>query len=247
MQKEHWQKIEEIFHAAAEYHGREREEYLRRVCKSDQPMLLEIVELLKEHENPSTSLEGSVLDIGLRMFDARELGGRTGESIGHLRIGHLLGRGGMGEIYASEDTKLGRTVAIKVVNEIFALDPERIRRFRNEANAASRVSHRNVAKLYELCEIDGEHLIVMELVDGINLRQHLTEPLPLDNALNFAIQIASALAAAHAVGVVHRDIKPENIIVKPDGTVKVLDFGLAKLVSPIGEGLFTFRAVKTSN
>ena len=236
MRREHWQKIEEIFHAAVEYHGREREEYLGRVCKDDQDMLLEIVELLKEHESPSTSLGSSVLDVGLQIFDKPESGDRTGESIGHLRIGHLVGRGGMGEIYAAEDTKLGRKVAIKLVNELFALDAERISRFRKEADAASRVSHPNVAKLYELCEIDGEHLIVMELVDGVNLRQHLTELLSPGKAIDIAIQIASALTAAHAVGVVHRDIKPENIIITPDGTIKVLDFGLAKLVSPIGDG-----------
>lgn len=236
MRREHWQKIEEIFNVAVEYHGRERDEYLRRACKDDQRTLLEIAELLKEHESPSPSLENSVLDIGLQMLEERELGGRTGESIGHLRIGNLIGRGGMGEIYAAEDTQIGRPVAIKLVNGLFALDAERIRRFQKEAEAASRVSHPNVAKLFELCEIDGEHLIVMELVDGVNLRQHLIERLAPGKALDITIQVASALTAAHAAGVVHRDIKPENIIITPGGSIKVLDFGLAKLVEPIGEG-----------
>ena len=236
MQKERWQKLEAIFASASEVHGAERDEMLRVTCHDDEAMCSEIGALLEEHDNLSTSLDTSVFDIGLQILDGNSADKRIGETLGHFIFGRLIGRGGMGEIYAAEDTKLGRKVAIKLVNELFALDPERIRRFRKEAKAASRVSHRNVAKLYELCEIDGENLIVMEFVDGINLRKHLASSISLGKALDIAIQISLGLAAAHAVGVVHRDIKPENIIITPDGTVKVLDFGLAKLVKPIGDG-----------
>src|SRR5687768_7622132 len=142
----------------------------------------------------------------------------------------------MGDVYAGEDTRNQRAVAIKFANQLFELDSERIRRFRKEANAASRVSHSNVAKLYELCEFGDEHLIVMEFVDGVNLREYMAEGVPTVEALDIAIQIGEALAAAHSVGVVHRDIKPENIVVQPNGIIKVLDFGLAKLVDPIGHG-----------
>lgn len=231
-----WQKIETIFEAASDLNGAEREEYLNAACADDEPLLSEVVALLLEHDRPSASLDAPVFDVGLQILDATSSEGRSGSTIGRFKLGELLGRGGMGQIYAAVDEEQGRTVAIKLVNEVFALDPERIRRFRKEASAASRVSHPNVAKLYELCDIGGEHLMVMELVDGVNLRQFMADTMSPITALDIAIQIASALEAAHSAGVVHRDIKPENIIITPDGTVKVLDFGLAKLVDPIGEG-----------
>ena len=236
MQKERWQKIEEIFFAAAEFHGPARENFLRDNCLGDEAMLSEIRALLAEHESPSTSLDTPVFDIGVQMLDGNDVDKRTGETIGHFKLGRLIGRGGMGEVYAAEDQKLGRKVAVKLLNKLFALDPERIRRFRKEAKAVSRVVHPNVAKLYEVCEIDGENLIVMEFVEGINLRKHLAVSIPLGEAIDIVIQIASALGAAHTAGVVHRDIKPENIVITPNGAIKVLDFGLAKLVSPIGDG-----------
>lgn len=229
--QERWQKLEEIFHAAVELDGAEREGLLKDRCGDDDDMRAEIVALLNEHEDPSTSLESSVFDIGMRVLDERSVDERTGQSLGQFKIGRLIGRGGMGKIYAAEDAKQERQVAIKLLNEHFALDAERVRRFRKEARAVSRISHRNVAELYELCEIDGETLISMELVDGTNLRRRLHERLSVENALDIAIQIASGLAAAHAAGVVHRDIKPENIITTLKGDVKILDFGLAKLVS----------------
>lgn len=234
--QDRWKEIEEIFHTAAAVYGAEREAVLNVACDGDKFLHSELNGLLAEHDAESTSLDDTVFETGLQILDAEVIGGRTGETLGPYRFGRMIGRGGMGDVYAAEDTGLGRTVAIKLVNELFALDPERIRRFRKEANAASRVSHPNVAKLYELCEIGGENIIVMEYVEGANLRHYLADPIPPERALEIAIQIASALAASHAVGVVHRDIKPENIVIGPDWRVKVLDFGLAKLIEPIGEG-----------
>jgi serine/threonine protein kinase len=231
-----WQQIEEIFSASSDIAGTARDEFLRSACHGDEELLFEVNKLLREHDCPSSILDGSSFEIGLKLLDQREVVARIGSNIGRFRIGRLMGRGGMGSVYEAWDTENDRTVAIKLVNEIFALDPERIRRFRKEANAASRVSHPNVPKLYELVEFDNEHLIVMEFVEGVSLRQFMADPIPPEKSLDIAAQIASALVAAHSAGVVHRDIKPENIILTPDGTVKVLDFGLAKLVDPIGAG-----------
>lgn len=250
MQKHRWHKIEEVFNKAVEYQGGERDTYLSNACAGDRSMFLEITDLLAEHETPSLSLDESVLKVGLQLMDEPESGQRTGETIGRFKIGPLIGRGGMGDVYEADDPSLGFKVAIKLVNESFARDPERIKRFRKEAKLASLVSHPNVAKLFEFCEIDGENLIVMELVEGEILRHQLTDAIPRDRALDIAIQISMALAAAHAVGVIHRDIKPENIIITTGGSVKVLDFGLAKLVSPNDDSIADtqgHRARETAN
>lgn len=236
METGRWSKIEENFSGACALQGTAREDFLSSGCSGDRSLYTEVTALLREHETPSAGLDTSVFDVGLQVLDENSADKRAGSILGKYRFGKMIGRGGMGEIYAAEDQVLGRRVAIKLVNELFALDPERIRRFRKEADAASRVSHPNVARLFELCEIDGEHLIVMEFVDGVNLRSLMKTPMPPGRAVNIAVQVVSALVAAHSVGVVHRDIKPENIIILGDGTVKVLDFGLAKLVDPIGEG-----------
>jgi Tol biopolymer transport system component len=136
----------------------------------------------------------------------------------------------MGEVYLAEDTRLGRQVALKLLPATFTSDPDRLRRFQREARATSALNHPNIVTIYEIGEVEGLHFIATEFIEGLTLRQRITASLPeLRVVLELAIQIASALAAAHAAGVVHRDIKPENVMVRPDGLVKVLDFGLAKL------------------
>jgi eukaryotic-like serine/threonine-protein kinase len=157
----------------------------------------------------------------------------TPETISHYRILSKLGAGGMGEVYLAEDLKLGRRVALKLLPAKFTQDPERVRRFEQEARAASATSHPNILTIYEIGHVDTEtgvmHFMAMEFVEGETLRQKMKQGLKLDEAIEIAIQIASALAAAHGVGITHRDIKPENIMLRRDGYVKILDFGLAKL------------------
>jgi eukaryotic-like serine/threonine-protein kinase len=157
----------------------------------------------------------------------------TPETISHYRILSKLGAGGMGEVYLAEDLNLGRRVALKLLPAKFTQDPERVRRFEQEARAASATSHPNILTIYEIGQVKTEtgvtHFMAMEFVEGQTLRHRLKDGLMPDEAIEVAIQIASALAAAHGVGITHRDIKPENIMVRHDGYVKILDFGLAKL------------------
>jgi eukaryotic-like serine/threonine-protein kinase len=146
-------------------------------------------------------------------------------------IRSLLGRGGMGEVYLAEDTRLGRQVALKILPEEFTRDESRLRRFVQEAKSASSLNHPNIITIHEIGEANGAHFIATEFIDGLTLRQRMNvERLSLREAISVAIEVASALAAAHAVGLAHRDIKPENVMLRPDGYVKVLDFGLAKSI-----------------
>ena len=156
---------------------------------------------------------------------------KAGQTIGHYEILSILGKGGMGEVYLARDTKLRRNVALKFLPDLFTKDQERLRRFEREARAASALNHPNIITIYEIGEADGHRFMATEFVDGETLRQPIAAgPLKLSEALNIAEQIASALAEAHAAGIIHRDIKPENIVLRRDGIVKVLDFGLAKLM-----------------
>ena len=159
--------------------------------------------------------------------DAQSL---LGKSISHFQILSLLGKGGMGEVYAARDTRLDRKVALKLLPAEFTSDADRTRRFEREARAASALNHPNILTIYDIGVDDGRHFITAELVEGVTLRQKLAgHNLSLAEAIEIAVQIASALDAAHSAGIVHRDVKPENVMVRPDGLVKVLDFGLAKL------------------
>jgi eukaryotic-like serine/threonine-protein kinase len=151
--------------------------------------------------------------------------------VSHYRLGEEIGRGGMGVVYRATDTRLGRALAIKMLPADATADPDRNARFVREAQAASALNHPHIVTIYDIDEADGVTFIAMELVDGTPLDQLLAEgPLPVPRALEYAAQTAAALDAAHATGIVHRDIKPGNIMVTRDGRVKVLDFGLAKLV-----------------
>ena len=157
----------------------------------------------------------------------------TGTRLGRYEIRSKIGEGGMGEVYLAQDTKLDRTVAIKVLPADLANDQSRMRRFTQEARTASSLSHPNVAHIYEIEEIEGMHFIAMEYIEGETLREKLARaPLDLHEILEISIQIAAALSAAHAAAITHRDIKPDNVMLRHDGYVKVLDFGLAKLSEP---------------
>ncbi len=156
-----------------------------------------------------------------------------GSQLLHYRIESHLGSGGMGEVYRASDTRLGRSVAIKVLPELFALDPERVARFEREARLLASLNHPNIAGLYGLEPADGKFFLVMELIEGETIAQRIQRgPLPVEEALAYARQIAEALESAHEKGVIHRDLKPANVKITPDGKIKVLDFGLAKAMDP---------------
>src|SRR5499427_2214608 len=160
-----------------------------------------------------------------------------GTRLGPYEITSAIGAGGMGEVYRAMDTSLGREVAIKVLPEVFAQDPERVARFEREAKTLASLNHPNIAIIHGLEKSQGTYALVMELVDGEDLSQRISRgAISLDEALPIARQIAEALEAAHEQGIIHRDLKPANIKVRSDGTVKVLDFGLAKLAEPVGTG-----------
>ena len=155
-----------------------------------------------------------------------------GIRLGVYEVRALIGAGGMGEVYHARDAKLNRDVALKILPESFALDPDRLARFKREAQVLASVNHPNIGAIFGFEESNGVHALVLELVEGPTLADRIASgALALDEALPVARQIADALEAAHAQGIVHRDLKPANIKIRPDGTVKVLDFGLAKALA----------------
>jgi serine/threonine protein kinase len=152
-----------------------------------------------------------------------------GQNLSHYSLVEKIGKGGMGEVYRAKDQKLGRDVAIKVLPEEFARDTDRVARFQREAKLLASLNHPNIAAIHGLEESSGTNFLVLELVEGKTLADQIKKgPIPVEESLKFAIQIAEALEAAHEKGVIHRDLKPSNIKVTPEGKVKVLDFGLAK-------------------
>src|SRR5262245_1315284 len=150
----------------------------------------------------------------------------AGTKFDRYQILSQIGKGGMGEIYLAQDTRLSRKVAIKLLPAQYTEDPERLRRFEQEAQAASALNHPNIVTIYEIGEAEGRPFIATEFIEGSTLRQKIIAgKLSINDILDIAMQAVSALSAAHAAGIVHRDIKPENIMVRPDGFVKMLDFG----------------------
>jgi serine/threonine protein kinase/Tol biopolymer transport system component len=222
MDTERWQQISGLYHAAIQCGGRERAAFLDQVCLGDAALRQELESLLA-HESDDERLLSAV---------ASPLPSFVGRTVGSYEVRSLLGAGGMGEVYRARDTRLNRDVALKILPSLFALDPERLARFRLEAQTLASLNHPNIAQIYGIEETGGVYALVLELVDGPTLADRITRgPLPLAEALAIARQLIDALQAAHERGVAHRDLKPANITVRPDGTVKVLDFGLAKALA----------------
>src|SRR5215204_477399 len=223
-----WQRVKEIFEGALEKHGAERESFLDHVCDGETEVREEVESLLRSYEVAGSFMESPAV---AHAADALEQKLAAGQRVKHYQIVNLIGEGGMGEVYLATDTVLGRRIALKVLPAFVSKDPERLRRFTQEARAASRLSHPNVCMVHEIGETDeGRPFIAMEYVEGMTLRERIrNQGMKLGDVLDIAIQIAEGLIAAHEAGIVHRDIKPENIMIRPEGYVKVLDFGLAKL------------------
>ena len=234
-----WQRIKEIFHSAQDRTPAERPDFLDEVCGDDASMREEVEALLTADAGNENFLTSPAFEFAAGMLASEAAEFTTGQHVGRYEILCSLGAGGMGQIYLARDAQLGRNIALKLISQEFATDPRRVLRFEQEARAASALNHPNVCVIHEIGITDnGRHFIAMEFIQGTTLRDQLARgPLKLPEALQIAIQVGAALASAHAVGIVHRDIKPENIMVRPDGYVKVVDFGLAKLTEVLPEQL----------
>src|SRR5688572_11547466 len=245
MKPERWQQIERIFHAALERGSGERAAFLARECAGDESLRREVESLLATHDRDGRSLDAA--DIAADLFEEGHVDRTVGQTIGPYKILKPLGRGGMGAVFLAEDAKLARRIALKVLPAEFTRDRDRVRRFEQEARAASALNHPNIVTIYDSGDSGDVHFIAMEFIDGVTLREKLARGrLKLGEALDIASQVASALAAAHSASIVHRDIKPENIVVRRDGYVKVLDFGLAKLtVLPAADDALTKSQFQT--
>ncbi|MFL6334689.1 MAG: protein kinase domain-containing protein [Pyrinomonadaceae bacterium] len=232
MKAERWEQVERLYHSALERGADERTAFLAEACAGDDSLRREVESLLAYEDQAEDFIESPALEVAAEML-AREQGATVaaGQIINQYRVTSPLGAGGMGEVYLASDTKLGRQVALKFLPAHFTQDEGHLRRFTHEARAVAALSHPNVCTIHEVAEtVEGRHCIVMEYVEGATLRERLAEGrMTVGEALDAAIQVAAALAAAHAAGVVHRDIKPENVMLRRDALVKVLDFGLAKL------------------
>src|SRR5574341_1122468 len=232
-QAERLRLVEELFHRALEHAPNEQAAFLAEASAGDEALRREVESLLAAHEQTTNGFENAVDGLAAEWAEEQKPRAAGLRRLGPYKLLSLLGKGGMGEVYLAHDTRLGRKVALKLLPPEFTDHKDRLRRFEQEARAASSLNHPNIITIYEIGRIDDTHFIASEFVEGQTLRRRLnSNQMTLSDALDTAIQVASALAAAHAVGITHRDIKPENLMVRPDGLVKVLDFGLAKLTEP---------------
>jgi serine/threonine-protein kinase len=232
MTRSRWQRVEELFHEAGAQAPDRRDAFLDRACAGDSDLRRDVVSLLQQPE-------GSWLRDGLPALASSVMApppDLEGRALGTYVLGPLIGRGGMGDVYRARDGKLGRDVAIKLLSGVHLDDPGRRERSEREARILAALNHPNIAAIYGLEESDGLRGLVLELVEGVTLKDRLAEAgrLAPDEAVAIARQIANALEAAHQKGVVHRDLKPANVKIAPGGLVKVLDFGLAKIETAEG-------------
>jgi serine/threonine protein kinase len=229
MNAERWQQIEAVLQGALDRPPLERASFLEETCAGDEELKEEANSLIAAYVEAGDFIEEPAI-----AQDAHVLMSSTiGREIGPYRIIERLGAGGMSEVYLAEDTRLRRLVALKLLPSYFAADDARLRLFQSEARAASALNHPNILTIYEVGENDGVYFIATEFIDGSTIRELIkNQELTLEDIFDIVEQTASALSAAHAAGIVHRDIKPENIMRRSDGLLKILDFGIAKLIAP---------------
>ena len=236
MTPERWQQVKDIFNSAIAHGPAERSSFISQACSGDEELRSEVESLIASHEQSGSFIDQPAFEVAASLLAGERAELKPGYTIASYEVISFITRGGMGEVYLAEDKRLGRKVALKLLPASFTTNDDRLRRFEQEARAASALNHPNIITIFEIRQAAGSHIIATEYVEGETLRQRLVRaPLTLSETLNIAIQVADALAAAHKAGIIHRDIKPENIMLRPDGYVKVLDFGLAKLseqVSP---------------
>src|SRR5204863_5353539 len=230
MTSERWQQVNDLFQLAAERAPKERTTFLQTACQGDEGLRREVESLIASYERAENFIESPAFEVVPELLTDDRAGATVGESIAHYRIESLIGVGGMGEVYLAQDERLGRKVALKFLPERLTANNVQLSRFETEARTASALNHPNILTVHEIGAEGNRHFIATEFIKGTTLRVLLARGrMNLHDALEIAVQVASALAAAHETGVVHRDIKPENIMLRPDGYAKVLDFGIAKL------------------
>src|SRR2546425_897438 len=233
MTSERWQQVEEVLQAALDRPPHERASFLNEACSTDEELRQEASSLIDAYDEAGDFIEEPAIAHDAHVLISNHQQNNIGREIGPYQIIERLGAGGMGEVYLAQDRRLDRQVALKILPAYFVSDEARLRRFQTEARAASALNHPNILTIHEVGEVDQLHFITTEFIDGQTLRELIAqEHLSLVEVLEIAIQVAEALTAAHAAGIVHRDIKPENIMRRRSGLVRLLDFGIAKLLEP---------------
>jgi serine/threonine protein kinase len=233
MTPERWQQIETVLQEALDRPAPERGPFLDDACAGDEELKEQANSLIAAYEEAGDFIEQPAIALDAHVLVGVDTGADIGREIGPYRIIERLGAGGMSEVYLAQDTRLSRKVALKLLPAYFASDSARLRRFQSEARAASALNHPNILTIHEVGEHSGVYFIATEFIDGPTIRELIRKhELSLEDILDCVEQIASALSAAHAAGIVHRDIKPENIMRRSDGLLKILDFGIAKLIEP---------------
>lgn len=234
MKPEDWKRVEQLYHAALEQEESQRGPFLEEACGGDESLRLEVESLLIHGEEAGDFIESPALEVAARVLVQDQPQSLVGWQVGSYKILSLLGAGGMGEVYLAQDATLDRKVALKFLPEELEQDSTAKKRFLREAKSAAALDHPFICHIHEVGEVEGKSFISMEYIQGTTLREKLVEgPLPVKEALEKATEIAEALEAAHKQEIVHRDLKPSNIMLTPEGHVKVMDFGLAKRVTPV--------------
>ncbi|HEX4950322.1 MAG TPA: protein kinase [Blastocatellia bacterium] len=247
MTPERWQQVKAIFLSALEREPQERALFLAQACSDDPQLKSEVEALISSHQQAGGSLETMVMDVAAQMLNGQQTAPTVAQKVGPYELVKKIGAGGMGEVYLARDNRLARQVALKLLPAHVGQDKQRLDRFKQEARTASALNHPNILTIYEIGEEAGRPFIATELIEGETLRERIAAArLPLNDALEVAVQVATGLSAAHEAGIVHRDIKPENLMLRHDGYVKILDFGLAKLINPHADGVEISTQVKTN-
>ena len=232
MTSEQYERIGELFHSALALSTEQRPAFLSEACGADEDMRWEVESLLVAHAGAGDFVAAPAMHVAAEWLARQEKAATLRGRVGAYDVVSLIGRGGMGEVYLAQDAELGRKVALKLLRPALTSNADAVRRFEHEARAASSLNHPNIVTIYAIGDLGDRRFLAMELVEGRSLAALIGAPVDAGSLTRLGGQLARALSVAHAAGIVHRDIKPENVMLREDGYVKVLDFGLARLAPP---------------